>query len=84
MDHISFRLHVYYFAPSIYNGYAELYGVLDRIMEAFYGRIKINDTFNFTLEEQQGTIYRADMAVEMSGTIDIVNPYIEENGTDMF
>lgn len=83
MDHISFRLNIYYFAPSIYSGYAELYSVLDRLMRAFYGRIKINDTFNFTLEEQRGTIYRADMAVEMSGKIDIVNPYIEENGTDM-
>ena len=83
MDHISFRLHVYYFAPSIYNGYAELYGVLDNLADAFDGRIYINDTFNFTLEEQQGTIYRADMAVELSGMIDIVNPYVGEEGADM-
>ena len=83
MDHISFRLHVYYFAPSIYNGYAELYGVLDNLTDAFDGRIYINDTFNFTLEEQQGTIYRADMAVELSGMIDIVNPYVGEEGADM-
>ena len=83
MDHISFRLHIYYFAPSIYNGYAELYGVLDNLADAFDGRIYINDTFNFTLEEQQGTIYRADMAVELSGMIDIVNPYVGEEGADM-
>ena len=83
MDHISFRLHVYYFAPSIYNGYAELYGVLDNLADAFDGRIYINDTFNFTLEEQQGTISRADMAVELSGMIDIVNPYVGEEGADM-
>lgn len=83
MDHISFRLHVYYFAPSIYNGYAELYGVLDNLTDAFDGRIYINDAFNFTLEEQQGTIYRADMAVELSGLIDIVNPYVGEEGADM-
>ena len=53
-------------------------------MTLFDGRIKINDTFNFTLEEQQGTIYRADMAVEVSGLIDIVNPYTEDDeGVDM-
>ena len=78
MDHISFRLHVYYFAPSVYGGFADLYGVLDRLMDLFSGRIKINDTFNFTIEEQQATIYRADMAVEFAGLIDIVNPYIED------
>lgn len=84
MDHISFRLHVYYFAPSIYNDYAKLYGVLDNLMTLFDGRIKINDTFNFTLEEQQGTIYRADMVAELSGLIDIVNPYVEnEEGDEM-
>ena len=25
MDHISFRLHIYYFAPSMYEGFADLY-----------------------------------------------------------
>lgn len=84
MDHISFRLHIYYFAPSMYEGFADLYGTLDRLMDLFSGRIKINDTFNFTIEEQQATIYRADMAVEVSGLIDIVNPYIEDSeGVDM-
>lgn len=84
MDHISFRLHIYYFAPSMYEGYTDLYGVLDRLMDLFSGRIKINNTFNFTIEEQQATIYRADMAVEVSVLIDIVNPYIEDSeGVDM-
>ncbi len=84
MDHISFRLHVYYFAPSIHSGFADLYGVLDDLMALFAGRIKINDTFNFTIEEQQATIYRADMAVEFVGLVDIVNPYIEDaEGVDM-
>ena len=84
MDHISFRLHVYYFAPSIHSGFADLYGILDNLMDLFAGRIKINDTFNFTIEEQQATIYRADMAVEFVGLVDIVNPYIEDaEGVDM-
>lgn len=84
MDHISFRLHVYYFAPSIHSGFADLYGILDNLMDLFAERIKINDTFNFTIEEQQATIYRADMAVEFVGLVDIVNPYIEDaEGVDM-
>ena len=85
MEHIEFKLRIIYFAPSIYNGYAELYGVLDNLAAAFEGRIKINETFNYTLEEQEGTIYKADMAVELSGKIDIVNPYVEneEDKKDM-
>ena len=85
MEHIEFKLRIIYFAPSIYNGYAELYGVLDNLAAAFEGRIKINETFNYTLEEQEGTIYKADMAVELSGKIDIVNPYLEneEDQKDM-
>lgn len=37
------------------------------------------------MEEQEGTIYKADMAVELSGKIDIVNPYVEneEDKKDM-
>lgn len=40
MEHIEFKLRIIYFAPSIYSGYAELYGVLDNLAAAFEGRIK--------------------------------------------
>ncbi len=84
MDHISFRMHIYYFSAEMNNRSAELHEMLNNIENLFAGRIKINDTFNFTLEEQKGKINMADMTAELYGLIDIVDPYLEDaEGVDM-
>lgn len=91
LEHISFNIHIYYIAPELYAGYANLFDVAVSIQNALRHPIFLDDTFCITIEEQSIDISRVDMGIEIVGLVELVNPYddsIESNNNnnneDMF
>ena len=83
MPHYNFEINVYYFANSLYRGYADLFQKAEEIMDILSGRINLTDTFNITVEDKQTEFYRADKALKVYGTIDATFEYEDDSTADI-
>ncbi len=74
-------LEIYYFSPSRYSGYADLYGIMQKIQELLsVDRVTFPDGYMIPTEEQDYELDRKDMTLKVTVNVDMVHPYVEPEG----
>lgn len=79
--HDNFDLEIYYFSPNRYSGYADLYGIMQKIQDLLGAdRIIFPDGYMIPTETQDYELDRKDMTLKVTVNVDMVHPYTEPEG----
>ena len=84
LPHDNFDLEIWYFAPKREQGYAGLYGIMQRMQELFGGDyVSFADGYKIPVEVMEYDLDRKDMTLLTTLNIDMVYDYIEQGECNM-